>query len=132
MKKSFLLVFLLVSALGFSQDEPVEVPMIVTKVPLGEMVQFENATVKFIKVIEDSRCPKDVTCIWAGQAKVLVEVIENGKASKEVELLFDGKKINMLSTSEGYALRGMSLSPYPVSETVGKMDYVLLISEGEK
>jgi hypothetical protein len=132
MKKSILLVFLLVSVLGFSQDKPVEVPMIATKVPQGEAVKFKNATVKFIKVIEDSRCPKDVTCIWAGQAKVLVEITETGKVSKKMELLFDGKTINVICASEGYSLKGMSLTPYPTSDIVGKMDYVLLVSEGEK
>lgn len=132
MKKSLFLLFVLVSTLGFSQDKPVEVPMIVTKLPMGNTVQFENAAVKFIKVLEDSRCPKDVTCIWAGQVKLLVEVTEKGKNSKEMELLFDGKKLNVLCASEGYVLKGMSLSPYPTSATVGKMEYVLLVSEGGK
>ncbi len=130
MKKLLFLALILVSTLGFSQEKPIEVPMIVTKLPIGETVQFENATVKFIKVLEDSRCPKDVTCIWEGQAKLLVEVTENGKESKEMELLFDGK--NIIYASEGYILKGMSLSPYPTSDTVGKMEYVLLISEGDK
>lgn len=132
MKKSLFLIFVLVSTLGFSQDKPVEVPMIVTKLPMGEAVQFENATVKFIKVLEDSRCPKNVTCVWAGRAMLLVEVTENGKDTKEMELMFDGKKLNVLCASEGYMLKGMSLSPYPTSETIGKMEYVLLISEGDK
>ena len=132
MKKSLFLLFVLITSLGFSQDKPVEVPMILAKLPMGETIQFENATVKFVKVLEDSRCPSDVTCIWAGQAKLLVEVTEKGKDAKEMELLFDGKKVNVLCASEGYMLKGMSLSPYPTSDIVGKMEYVLLVSEGDK
>lgn len=132
MKKSLLLIFLFVSTVGFSQDQPIDVPMIVVKVPLGETVQFENASVKFIKVLEDSRCPKDVTCVWAGQARLLVEVIEKGKASREVELLFGGTSKNILFSAEGLTLTGMSLTPYPVSEDNGVRDYTLLVSKEKK
>jgi len=31
-------------------------------------------TVRFVAVTEDSRCPVDVTCIWAGEVKVQLEV----------------------------------------------------------
>lgn len=29
-------------------------------------------TVEFVKVVEDSRCPTDVTCVWAGEVKVQI------------------------------------------------------------
>jgi hypothetical protein len=132
MKKSIFLVFLFISTLGFSQEQPIDVPMILAKVPLGKTVQFKNASVKFIKVLEDSRCPKDVTCVWAGQAKLLVEVTEKGKSTKEMELLFGGSSKNVLCSEEGYQLTGMSLSPYPVSDDNGVRDYVLLVSEEQK
>ena len=129
MKNLLLLSFLFISAIGFSQDKPVEVPKIMVKISLGETVQFKKASVKFLKVMEDSRCPSDVTCIWEGQARVLVEVTETGKQPQQVELLY-GKRINKaLYASEGYSLEGISLSPYPTSESVGNMEYKLLVSE---
>jgi hypothetical protein len=37
----------------------------------GEQVAFgEELTVKFVRVAEDSRCPTDVACVWAGEVKV--------------------------------------------------------------
>ena len=30
-------------------------------------------TIKFV-ALEDSRCPQDVTCVWAGNAKVTIRV----------------------------------------------------------
>lgn len=30
----------------------------------------QGLTVEFLRVLEDSRCPSDVTCVWAGEAKV--------------------------------------------------------------
>jgi len=40
----------------------------------GEQAVFEphGLTVEFVKVVEDSRCPTDVTCVWAGEVKVLL------------------------------------------------------------
>ena len=129
MKKYLLIFFLFVTAIGFSQDKPVEVPKILVKIGLGETVAFKNATVTFLKVVEDSRCPADVNCIWEGQAVVLVEVSETEKETQQVELLY-GKRINkLIFSSEGYSLKGMSLEPYPSSDIVGKMDYELLVSE---
>ena len=129
MKKLLLLSFLFISTIGSSQDKPVEVPKILVKVALGETVQFKKASVKFIKVLEDSRCPSDVTCIWEGQAIVLVEVTETGKEPQQVELLYGKRKNKSLCASEGYTLKGISLSPYPSSDIIGKMDYSLLVSE---
>jgi hypothetical protein len=40
---------------------------------------------KFVELVEDSRCPVDTNCIWAGNAKIKVRVTRNGK-SKVLEL----------------------------------------------
>jgi hypothetical protein len=132
MKKTLFLLILFISSVGFSQDNPIDVPRIVVKIHIGETVQFDSASVKFIKVLEDSRCPKDVTCIWAGQARLLVEVTETGKDSRKIELLFGGKQTNVLYAKEEYSLTGISLSPYPTSEDNGTRNYTLLVSEIRK
>lgn len=38
-------------------------------------------SVKFLELIEDSRCPDGVNCIWAGVAKIKVRLSKNGKSS---------------------------------------------------
>ena len=131
MKKHLLLFFLCITAIGYSQDQPVEVPKIAVKIELGKTVTFKKATVTFLKVVEDSRCPLDVNCIWEGQATVLVEVTETGKEAQQVELLYGKRKNELMFSSDGYSLKGISLSPYPSSTTSDKMDYVLLVSEEE-
>jgi len=55
----------------------------------GQAVQIPSASIAYVKftdVLEDSRCPLDVTCVWAGNAKVQVEVRELGKAANKIEL----------------------------------------------
>ncbi|MDX1542590.1 MAG: hypothetical protein R3214_01490 [Christiangramia sp.] len=46
---------------------------------IGDSMAMGDRTIKVKKIISDSRCPKGVTCIWAGEVKVLVEFYENGK-----------------------------------------------------
>ena len=48
-------------------------------------VKAAAMTVRFMAVTEDSRCPRDVTCVWAGQVKVQLvindvpeEILEGG------------------------------------------------------
>lgn len=41
--------------------------------------------VRFVELVEDSRCPVDTNCIWAGNAKIKVRVTRNGR-SRVLEL----------------------------------------------
>jgi len=40
---------------------------------LGETKQYDNLELRFYD-IEDSRCPLDVTCVWEGQVRVMVNI----------------------------------------------------------
>ncbi len=48
--------------------------------PIGQSVVItgEDLRIKFVEVSEDSRCAKDVTCIWAGRVIVVVEILTDG------------------------------------------------------
>ena len=50
--------------------QKVEPPVIVVKLQEGESYKWKNYCLTFTKMLADSRCPKDATCIWQGQAKV--------------------------------------------------------------
>ena len=54
---------------------------------VGDNLDFGNKSIKFKKVISDSRCPNaaGITCIWAGEVKVLFEFYDDGE--------LQGKKI---------------------------------------
>jgi len=41
--------------------------------------------VRFVSVTEDSRCPSDATCVWAGEVKVRFD-IEGAKSRSQIEL----------------------------------------------
>jgi hypothetical protein len=67
-------------------------------------------TVKFIAVIEDSRCPRGTQCVWAGNAKVKIG-LSKGRKAKTVEL--DSNVGNTLVQFQGYGIKFVSLRPEP-------------------
>jgi hypothetical protein len=63
---------LLAASAGTSQVFVVE-PLLApegTAVPLGTAVQVGDLTAKPLQVIEDSRCPENARCVWAGRLLV--------------------------------------------------------------
>lgn len=40
-------------------------------------IKSENIKIKFLNVTEDSRCPSDVQCVWAGQVTIVFQVYKN-------------------------------------------------------
>ncbi|MBK7933408.1 MAG: hypothetical protein KA956_13550 [Pyrinomonadaceae bacterium] len=66
--------------------------------------------IKFISLVEDSRCPEGVNCVWAGNAKIKVK-LSNGQTSKEFEFNSnDGPKGDSF---DGWAVYLEELTPYP-------------------
>lgn len=134
MKNSLLVIVILFSSFAFGQEESAETPKIGVKVLKGETVVLKGVSIKFLEVTEDSRCPKDVTCVWAGRAIVKVEVSANGK--KEIKTLIFGEvrpgeepNTNLYNSKE-FAINGLTLNPYPTSDTAGKdSKYTLLVCE---
>ncbi len=69
-------------------------------------------TIKFVAV-EDSRCPQDVDCIWAGNAKVTVKVTNSKGASKTFDLNtnLEAKAVKF----DGYEIKLGTVTPTPRS-----------------
>ncbi|PHQ30880.1 hypothetical protein [Leeuwenhoekiella nanhaiensis] len=136
MKKLLFILGLLVSGLGFAQDEtakdtvqvdqPVEVPQIVVKVPYGKLTTFGDLAIKIIKVT-DSRCPADVNCIWAGNVILDYEVYKDGKFLETKKLtLGGGNEDSTLFKSDLNWLKAYSVAPYPkASAKIDQKDYVI-------
>jgi Zn finger protein HypA/HybF involved in hydrogenase expression len=73
---------------------------------------FKNKlTVQFVSVLEDSRCPEGVDCIWAGNAKVQIKVKKTNGAWETLEINSNLKPQSQ--KIEGYEIKLKSLTPYP-------------------
>ena len=80
------------------------------------MLKGEKLRIKFAAVESDSRCPSDVTCIWAGNAAVRLEVSTNRRSRESVTL--NTSKASAFGTDkvfDGYKLQLVGLAPYPRS-----------------
>lgn len=90
---------------------------------LGKTADFEvegkKVSVTFIKVLEDSRCPKDVVCIWEGQARLQFSVsIPEMKLSENVEVTLRAGHPQLAQVSVGpIAIDLIALSPDTVAST---------------
>jgi len=78
---------------------------------IGESVQVESGLgfIKFIKVLEDSRCPVNVTCVWAGNVKTEFEILDNDRKKTSI-FLNTGFQPNKVSLP-GYTLQLLSVFP---------------------
>ncbi|MEK7257473.1 MAG: hypothetical protein AAB316_22145 [Bacteroidota bacterium] len=108
----------------FQLDKPFDLKM-------NASAQLKGGDLKltFTAVPEDSRCPKGVSCIWEGQAKVKLEVLSAGQ-TKSVEFVRKASETGGVSQAAfGYQIDLLEVNPYPVQ--TGKIkpeDYVVKLS----
>jgi len=97
-------------------EKPIEVPVKPVENPannlqefgkavtlkLNDKITFSDGLVVILTEINDSRCPKDVQCIWAGEISVVLE-LSGGKLSNPGEVRL-GTAINTSANPEDYTL----------------------------
>lgn len=69
-------------------------------------------TIKFVALVEDSRCPTDTNCIRAGNAKIKI-ALKKGGASKTFELNTNDQ-LQAVSFA-GYAIKLTDVNPKPAT-----------------
>lgn len=95
-----------VLANGQKTDAPLQVRV-------GKQKKFSRSkvSVKFVSLVEDSRCPEGVNCVWAGNARITVQITEPGGAGETFDMNTNlGAKG---ATFAGYAVNLTSLTPTP-------------------
>jgi hypothetical protein len=76
-------------------------------------LQGTGLVVEFERVVSDSRCPRDVQCVWAGNASVRLRVSRDGAEAWSGALNTYGD--SQTRTFGDHELRVVSLAPAPVS-----------------
>lgn len=46
--------------------------------PFGEIANLDGIAVRPLELVEDSRCPASVQCVWAGRVRIRAELIGDG------------------------------------------------------
>jgi hypothetical protein len=89
---------------------------------VGEQVSIreEGLKISFSLVKEDSRCPKGVNCIWAGNGKILLQVSKGrGKAaSVELNTGIEPRQLRF----QNYNIKLVNLDPYPEKDVTNRRE----------
>ncbi len=92
----------------------------------NQTVTIDRLQIKFANVIQDSRCPSDVTCIWQGQAKIIVNIKTNSQDLGNFTLISGNDNKLTVQTFDHYYIQLMNIDPYPVStKKIQLSDYVV-------
>jgi len=103
------------------QDKAVTVKVDQEKVVPGTQIK-----VKFIELVEDSRCPTDVRCLWAGSAKIKLRFSKG--SDEEIVELNTGVKPQSVEFG-GYNFTFTGLSPRPRSNVrISRLGYVAALT----
>jgi len=89
-----LVVPLALSACAASRSAPPEPTPLpdASSVALGQRAYADGPVIQPVQVLEDSRCPENVMCVWAGQVRLKMLWIRPGGRSQAFEAIL-GKRI---------------------------------------
>lgn len=123
-----LLLFALVLFANFQNEtSPVQQYTIYSEsLCIGDHMSFGNRTLKFREIIGDSRCPEApiITCIWAGEVKILVDIFENGKLKGTKEITGTTSIAGLFQNVKNLNLSVVSVYPKKITpENIPAGDY---------
>ena len=99
------------------------------EVEIGETVPIssDGLALTFLEVSEDSRCPSDVVCVWAGRATISINLQRDGSSRGDFRLTLGDGAAAPVVQREGYRIRLTALDPYPISTRPTSSDQYLAI-----
>ncbi len=90
-------------------------------------VYSNDLTVKFVSVLEDSRCPEGTDCIWAGNAKLQLKLKQKNGEWETFELNTNLEKQEI--EFGGYSVKITELTPTPKENAeIDRNSYVATFS----
>ena len=90
------------------------------------LVDGAGLRLKFDRVLDDSRCPKRVSCVWTGAARIAVIATPDGQQPTTLEFNTNPApgQTHLTETVGGYTVELRSLDPYPETPgTIALPDY---------
>jgi Family of unknown function (DUF6174) len=92
---------------------------------VGEAGQAEGLAIEVVRIVEDSRCPRNVACAWAGQIVVELSVTAPGAQPELVQITMIGTSMrpeSAVQVAGAWRMWLTSVTPYPVYEPSGPSD----------
>ncbi len=115
--RAALLVALLVVGCGGNGGvfEPSQTQTVVLGVGEQARTIDGNLGIRFVEVTDDSRCPTDAVCVWAGNGQVAIRLEPRNGSPVDEELNTNLAVGPREIVFRGYRLELVTLSPLPVS-----------------
>jgi hypothetical protein len=86
---------------------------------IGEQVVLSDTDLhlRFERMLEDSRCPRQVACFWSGQARLAISLWGFGAAPETIEFSTYSQppKTTDTHTFHGFSICLVAVDPYPDS-----------------
>jgi len=121
---------IIVSCQALAQKQ--DTPETVFNIPLTKTSKHDGVSITLVAVVEDSRCPRDTTCIWAGKAVVKILVSGADQELQEITVVFQNESQSVIATTEDTVFTALKLLPYP-GDSIGKeVGYQLQVSKKAK
>jgi hypothetical protein len=99
------------------------------KVGQSVLIEGKNLHIKFTDVEEDSRCPRNVTCVWQGQAVSSLVITEPDGSIYDLKLIEPGLQDGFSETIFGDVNIFFHLIPYPLNPgEISRDEYRLVLS----
>lgn len=95
----------------------------------GRQVNVAKAKLllEFVTVLEDSRCPEGVQCVWEGNARIKLTVSRAGEETSTVELN-TSDRFAVEARYIDYIIALIDLKPYPkAAEQISIQDYTAIV-----
>jgi hypothetical protein len=117
MKNIFLLIVLLVNATFYAQNN--------INITQKRCIPKKGFHLKLQRVLDDSRCPEGVTCIWAGEVSVVVEAYKDKQLIEAKTMTLNAKNseenakwfLNYLPNSTKM-IKSIDVLPYPKKDKI--------------
>ena len=123
------LVIMVFICLSFASANPVNA-LIDKEFSLGigqsARIDGEKLIIKFKAVLEDSRCPINALCAWAGNGKVEFEVLDIDGENKTISL--NTEEEPSLAPLKGHTLKLVALNPSRINGvSISPGDYLVTL-----
>ncbi len=119
MKNSLLLFLLMLGTITFAQNTKTENVQSL-KITQKKCLKKKGFNLVFKELVSDSRCPEGVTCIWAGEASVVVSVYKDSKLVEDHTMVFSMKNeeenkqwFSKYLPEKQKNIKNFSVFPYP-------------------
>lgn len=101
------------------------------KLKVSEVVSINSGEFELtlLDVAEDSRCPSELNCFWAGQIQIIVKVLVDKKDLGTSNLIYNASRKDLaIKKIDNYLIEFIKAEPYPKSnQEIELSDYVFTL-----